>query len=87
VARRFRLDDRKGLLAEGRDADFTLLSLEEVGRTIEASELWTRHSISAYLGRTSRVRVTHTYVRGCAVWADGRLTNRQQSGQFLRPEQ
>lgn len=87
VARRFRLEDRKGLLAEGRDADFSLLRLDEEARTIEAGELWTRHPASAYLGRTSRVRVTHTYVRGCAVWADGRLTNRQQSGQFLRPEQ
>jgi allantoinase len=85
VARRFRLDDRKGLLAEGRDADFSLLNLDEEERTIEAGELWTRHPISAYLGRTSRVRVTHTYVRGCAVWADGRLTNRQQSGHFLKP--
>ncbi len=87
VARRFRLDDRKGLLAEGFDADFSLLKLEDEPRTIETGELWTRHPISAYLGRTSRVRVTHTYVRGCAVWADGRLTNRQQSGQFLRPAQ
>jgi len=85
VARRFRLEDRKGRLAEGLDADFSLLNLDEEERTIAAGELWTRHPISAYLGRTSRVRVTHTYVRGCAVWADGRLTNRPQSGQFIKP--
>ena len=84
VARRFRIDDRKGLLAEGRDADFCLLRAGEE-RTIEAGELWTRHPLSAYLGRTSRVRVTHTYVRGCAVWADGGLTNRPQSGKFIKP--
>ncbi len=85
VARRFRLADRKGRLAEGLDADFSLLKLNDESRVIEAGELWTRHPTSAYVGRTSRVRVTHTYVRGCAVWADGRLTNRQQSGQFLKP--
>lgn len=85
VARRFRLDDRKGRLAVGLDADFSLLRLHEKEQTITAGELWTRHPVSAYLGRTSRVRVTHTYVRGGAVWAEGRLTNRAHSGQFLKP--
>ncbi|MDB6128089.1 MAG: allB [Verrucomicrobia bacterium] len=85
VAIRFRLDDRKGILAEGMDADFCLLKLNEEERTIDADELWTRHRISAYVGRTSRVRITHTYVRGEAAWADGRLTTRAQSGQFMKP--
>jgi allantoinase len=85
VARRFKLDDRKGRLALGLDADFFLVRLNEKAQKITAAELWTRHPISAYLGRTSRVRVTHTYVRGGAVWAEGRLTNRAHSGQFLKP--
>jgi allantoinase len=85
VARRFKLDDRKGRLALGLDADFSLVRLHEKAQKITAAELWTRHPISAYLGRTSRVRVTHTYVRGGAVWAEGRLTNRAHSGQFLKP--
>ena len=84
VARRFRLDERKGQLALGRDADFCLLQLAEP-RVIDADELWTRHRQSAYLGRKSRVRVTHTYVRGAPVWAEGRLTNRPASGQFIKP--
>jgi allantoinase len=84
VARRFRLDDRKGLLAVGRDADFSLLQFGDE-REIEADELWSRHRISAYVGRSSRARVTHTYVRGQAVWAAGRLTNLHQPGQFLAP--
>jgi allantoinase len=84
VARRFRLDGRKGLIAEGHDADFSLV---EVGdeRPITADELWTRHRISPYLGRKSRVRVTHTYVRGCPVWADGGVASGAPKGQFLRP--
>jgi allantoinase len=84
VARRFRLDDRKGLLAEGRDADFTLLEFGPP-RTIKAEELWTRHPLSAYTGRKCRVRVTHTYVRGCPVWADGGVASGSPKGQFLRP--
>ncbi len=84
VARRFRLDARKGELAEGRDADFSLVKFGPE-REIAADDLWTRHRISAYVGRTSRARVTHTYVRGCAVYADGRLTNLPSPGQFLAP--
>lgn len=85
VARRFRLDGRKGLLAEGRDADFCVV---EYGpeRRIEAEDLWTRHRLSAYVGRKSRARVTDTYVRGHAVYAQGRLVNLPPPGKFLRPE-
>ena len=84
VARRFRLDDRKGAIAVGRDADFSLLQFGDE-REIEADELWSRHRISAYVGRSSRARVTHTYVRGEPVWSAGRLTNLPQPGQFLAP--
>jgi allantoinase len=84
VARRFRLDQRKGLLAEGRDADFCVFEFDQA-RTITEDELWTRHRISAYVGRKSRVRVTDTYVRGSAIYAAGRLTNLPPPGQFLAP--
>jgi allantoinase len=84
VARRFKLDARKGSLVVGQDADFCVISRDEE-RTIEAEDLWTRHRISAYIGRRSQVRVTHTYVRGCAVLKDGRLTNLPSPGQFLAP--
>lgn len=84
VARRFRIDSRKGLLEVGRDADFSLVKFGDE-REIEADELWTRHRMSAYVGSSSRARITHTYVRGAAVLADGRLTNLPQPGQFLSP--
>lgn len=84
VARRFRLDTRKGLLAEGHDADFSLIELGEA-RKISADELWTRHRISPYIGRSNRTRVTDTYVRGRPVWADGRVASGTPKGQFLRP--
>ena len=84
VARRFRLDDRKGRLAEGCDADFSLIEFGP-GRKITASELWTRHHISPYVGRINRVRVTHTYVRGQPAWADGGVASDAPRGHFLRP--
>ncbi len=84
VARRFRLDDRKGLLAVGRDADFSLIEFGPK-HTIKEDELWTRHRISPYVGRATKARVTHTYVRGCPVWSDGRVASGSPKGQFLRP--
>jgi allantoinase len=83
-ARRFRIDDRKGQIAVGRDADFSLIKFGQT-HSIDAEELWTRHRMSAYVGERSRARVTHTYVRGAAVYAGGRLTNLPQPGQFLAP--
>jgi allantoinase len=83
VARRFRIDDRKGLLAAGRDADFTLVDFGPK-RTIKAAELWTRHAISPYLGRATKVIVTDTYVRGCPVWSEGRVASGSPKGQFLK---
>lgn len=84
VARRFRLGDKKGEIKLWNDAD---LSIVDFGaeRKIDAEELWTRHRISAYVGRTSHARVTHTYVRGTAVLADGRFTNLPVKPQFLTP--
>jgi allantoinase len=84
VARRFRLA-HKGVIAEGFDADFCVVSFGP-GRKIEADELWTRHRISPYVGRKNRTVITDTYVRGNAVYANGRLVNLPQPGRFLRPE-
>jgi allantoinase len=85
VARRFRVGGRKGLLAEGYDADFCVVEWGEA-QTIAAEDLWTRHRIGAYVGRKTRARITDTYVRGHAVYAAGRLVNLPPPGQFLRPE-
>jgi allantoinase len=83
VAQRFRIG-HKGLLAEGYDADFCVIEFGAT-RTIAAEDLWTRHRISAYVGRKSAARITDTYLRGNAVYAGGRLVNLPQPGRFLRP--
>lgn len=85
VARRFRLDTRKGRIAEGLDADFSFVELGQPHK-ITADELWTRHRISPYVGRTTRARVTHTYVRGRPIWSDGTVSPGNPKGQFMRPE-
>ena len=85
VARRFRLGRRKGSLDVGSDADLAIVTPSEP-REIAASELLTRHPISAYVGRRSRVRVTHTLVRGRAVWSDGRLVDSPLQPQLLSPQ-
>jgi allantoinase len=84
VARRFRLEANKGVIGEGRDADFTLIEFGDE-KAIEADELWTRHRVSAYVGRKSCARITHTFVRGAPVLADGRLVNLPPPARFLRP--
>ncbi len=84
VARRFRIDQHKGLLTPGRDADFSLVEFG-AQHAIKADELWTRQRLSVYVGRKSRARVTHTYVRGAAVLAAGRLVNLAPPGRFVRP--
>jgi allantoinase len=85
VARRFRLDGRKGLLAPGQDADFCVIDFASP-RAIAADDLWTRHRIGAYVGRKNRARVTDTYVRGNPIYSGGRLVNLPAAAQFLRPE-
>lgn len=84
VARRFRIDDRKGALAEGLDADF-LLVRAGAAREIAAAELRSRHPASPYVGRRSRVRIAATHLRGRPVRADGQLTSRGRVGHFMAP--
>jgi allantoinase len=84
VARRFRIDERKGSIALGRDADFSIFSMEDA-RKIEAEDLWTRHRFSAYVGRKNRTHVSHTFVRGVAAWRDDRLALPSPRAEFLRP--
>ncbi|HWA87815.1 MAG TPA: allantoinase AllB [Opitutus sp.] len=84
VARRFRLGSAAGVIAEGAEANFAIWE-RGTERQIEAAELQTRHKISAYVGRRCRARVTHTFLRGEAVWADGRLTPEREPARFLRP--
>ena len=84
VAQRFRIADRKGALQVGRDADLTLLS-RGPEQVITTGELRTQHRISPYVGRTTTVRVTETYVRGKPAYQADAKAVPAARGEFVRP--
>ncbi len=75
------LDDRKGRLATGLDADLVVWSPEETF-TVTADAIHHRHKLTPYLGETLHGVVKQTWVRGVRVHADG--TFGPPSGRWLR---
>jgi allantoinase len=67
------IDNRKGAIAEGYDADFVLFD-PDAQFNVTASDLHTRHPISPYVGATLRGKVVATWVRGLQVFRDGAFT-------------
>jgi allantoinase len=84
VADRFGLAPRKGRLADGADADFTLLDLRGE-HVLDNAELLYRHRQGPYHGRRCTVRVVRTVRRGRTIYAEGRIASGSAPGQFLRP--
>jgi allantoinase len=85
VAERFGIGRRKGRLAEGFDADITLVDMR--GATmITTEQLAYRHAISPYIGLELRAVVYGTWVRGHAVYRNGKFPD-QASGRLLTPAQ
>ena len=82
-AARFRLP-RKGRLAAGYDADFTLVDTE-AEFTVTRESLFQRHGFSPYLGTTFRGAVRRTVVRGETVFLDGKIVGAQK-GRLITPE-
>ena len=83
VAARFRVRS-KGAIAVGYDADFTLVDLD-AEETVAEESLHYRHKQSPYVGRTMRARVRRTFLRGQAIFDNGRFADRQ-SGRLVRPD-
>jgi allantoinase len=69
------LDHRKGVIAEGFDADFVVWDTEESFR-VEPSMLRHRHSLTPYAGQTLRGVVLATYLRGELVYDRGNFPTR-----------
>jgi dihydroorotase-like cyclic amidohydrolase len=73
-ARFFGIDDRKGMLCEGHDADFVVFD-EDVRWTVSGSELHNLNRYTPFEGHEFTGRVRASYVRGKAVFErkpDGR---------------
>lgn len=74
------LDDRKGAIAAGRDADFAVLAPDETF-TVDPASLQHRNRVTAYAGRTLYGVVKSTWLRGQRIVADGEFT--EPKGQLL----
>jgi len=66
-------DARKGRIAKGYDADFTVFDPENEFVVTE-SNLYFRHAVSPYLGETLRGVVKATYLRGTCIFENGQFT-------------
>jgi allantoinase len=83
VAERFRLPN-KGDLRIGWDADIVLVD-PRAPHEIKAVDLLTRHPLSAYLGRSTQVRVATTIAGGQIVY-DRNQPQPHHSARILRPQ-
>jgi len=81
-ARLFGLDNRKGSLEVGKDADFCVLELGQT-ETVDGSQSHSVARWSAFDGREVSVRVVRTFLRGKEVARDGRVTGEGGGGEWL----
>lgn len=85
-AKRFGIYGRKGLIAEGADADLTLVDLGAktvVDRDEEFSQ--SRNTDYFFHGRTFQGKVVRTIVNGKTVFANGEVLGKPGDGRFVRP--
>ena len=81
------LAPKKGRIEAGADADMVLVAKNEAPVPLDTSRLFTkaRGSAALYEGIPMHYRVARTYVRGQAVYAEGRITGKQGWGTFVSP--
>jgi dihydropyrimidinase len=83
TAKLFNLYPRKGLIAEGADADIVLWD-PAATRTISAKKQFSKGDFNIFEGRTVRGVATHTLSQGKLVWADGDLRAVQGAGRYIK---
>jgi allantoinase len=74
---------RKGSLAVGNDADFTLVDLDST-YTVTKDSLFQRHGLSPYLGAEFRGVVRRTVLRGETIFRDGKIAGTPR-GRLVTP--
>lgn len=79
TARIFGIDDRKGSLRVGADADLAVVDLEG-SRTVSAADLKSRSDFSIYEGQTLFGWPVHVMRRGAVLLRDGDLTTDTPGG-------
>jgi len=76
------LEDRKGSIAPGLDADFVIFDPQ--GRfAITPEMIQHRHKVTPYAGEELRGVVKTTWLRGRKVWEDGKPIG-NPAGQWIR---
>ncbi len=82
-ARLFNLYPRKGVIAEGADADIVLWD-PAATKTISAKTQFSKGDFNIFEGRQVRGVATHTLSQGRLVWADGDLRAVPGAGRYLK---
>lgn len=82
-ARLARLDGKKGVIAEGADADFAVFDAE-ARWTVIVDDLHFRHRLSPYLGAELQGRVLETWLRGERVYCSGDFEGEPRGGELVR---
>jgi dihydroorotase-like cyclic amidohydrolase len=84
AARRYGLDDRKGSIAVGKDADLVLID-PQASWTVHGAAFLSKGKITPFEGRTLQGRVQATLVRGTVVYdAERGILVQPGHGQWLR---
>ena len=76
------LDDRKGAIAAGYDADIVIWKPDETF-LVEPSMIHHRHKLTPYAGQTFSGVVLQTYLRGQKVYDRGRFAEKP-AGEMLK---
>jgi allantoinase len=74
----------KGRLEVGADADLALVDLGS-SFALRAEDLFYRHKMSPYVGRTFRGNVVRTVLRGKTVFRDGAVVS-EPAGRLIKPD-
>jgi allantoinase len=82
VAERFGFPE-KADLEVGADADLALVDLDS-SFNLRTEDLFYRHRMSPYVGRTFRGNVVRTILRGTTMFHEGKVVS-QPVGRLLRP--
>jgi allantoinase len=84
TAKRFGLYPRKGVIAEGSDADLTIFDPDEEW-TIDPDTLFYKMKWTPFAGRKVKGRVKKTIVRGNVVYENGQINASPGWGNILKP--
>jgi dihydropyrimidinase len=78
----FNIQDKKGSLDVGKDADITLVDLDLV-KTVIPSELGSFSDYSLYEGQSFKGWPVQTILRGKKVMENGKITGSAGGGEYL----